>query len=106
MITLKKTTTQETLLDYGFTNRDKSFLYYFKNIGFDVSFNMTIPIDLTTLKIDILDESFMQPYDYQFCLKIDPEHVLATNVKDKVEDILNRMQIDGIIEGFEEGMYI
>ena len=37
--------------------------------GFEISFNVNIPKDGSDIRIDVLDEDFCQPYDYQYMLE-------------------------------------
>ncbi|MGM1044724.1 MAG: hypothetical protein ACQEXX_01120 [Bacillota bacterium] len=99
--------TAKQLMDYGFTNNDKPNLYYVRQVGDMTTLNITVNKEtLQGLKIDVLDESFLQPYDYQYLLVENPNNLFARNVSNKVEQVLKEMQDDGIIDGYTSGMYV
>lgn len=58
----------------GFTDHGKDNWYFCRMLrfpkkklyrDFDVSFSVTIPKNRDDIRIDVLDEAFLQPYDYQ-----------------------------------------
>ena len=58
---------KEELMNLGFTNRNKPFLYYHKALYtksyFDtVTLNITINLDTNEFNIIVLDEAYFQPY--------------------------------------------
>ena len=62
---LKCISTKEQLLNSGFTNYNKPYLYLHKNIDkkYDITFNMTLYAKSLEIKdIMIMDEDFGQPY--------------------------------------------
>lgn len=102
-----KDITEERLREIGFTNYNKPVWYYSKQLGNEISFNVSIPVNRTDrLKIDILDDDFLQPFDYQRMLRIDPKHKFAWSIKVKVEDEMQFLQDNGVITGFTKGMHI
>lgn len=99
--------TVESLLSYGFSNNHSPTLYFCKNLGSDISFNLSI--DKNTLEIsniDILDENFLQPFDYQSMILNGKTNDFNVSIYHKVNDIMAKLQFDGVITGFEKGMYI
>lgn len=63
----------------GFTDHVKDNWYFCRMLrfpkkklyrDFDVSFSVTIPKNRDDIRIDVLDEAFLQPYDYQRILKL------------------------------------
>lgn len=63
----------------GFTDHAKDNWYFCRMLrfpkkklyrNFDVSFSVTIPKNRDDIRIDVLDEAFLQPYDYQRILKL------------------------------------
>ncbi len=99
--------TKEILLKYGFTNHNKPTLYYYRMVGNKISFNLSVDaktLDITA--IDVLDEDFLQPYDYQSMLINNRNFTHARQVFDRVDEVLNKLQDDGIITGYERGMYV
>jgi hypothetical protein len=91
----------------GFTNMVKEHWYYYKGLSGEITLNISIPNTKNKrLEINVLDESFLQPYDYQTILENNPQHFLANKIKGLVEDEMERLQVAGVITGFERGMYI
>lgn len=104
--------------EFGFTDYAKDRWYFCRGINFkgvkkkrdlnniDISFSVTIPKDGSDIWIDILDEDFYQPYDYQYILKKHPEHKIANIVKEQVEYWMEKLQKGGVLEGHVRGEYI
>ena len=72
----------------------------------DISFNLTIPKDGSDIRIDVLDENFCQPYDYQHMLHKNPTFKFALNVKEQVEEWMEYLQGYGVLSGHNKGDYI
>lgn len=81
-------------------NLNKKFTY---EISFNVSINKNNPDDL---RIDVLDEDFLQPYDYQYILTQNPSLEYALQVKEFVEKWMKYLQDNGVLSGHEYGEYI
>ena len=106
------------MLEIGFTDYAKDRWYFCRGINFkdvkkkrglkniDISFSVTIPKDGSDIRIDVLDEWFCQPYDYQYILKKDPRHKIANVVKEQVEYWMEKLQEEGVLEGHVKGEYI
>lgn len=104
--------------EIGFTDYAKDRWYFCRGIDFkdakkkrglkniDISFSVTIPKDGSDIRIDVLDEWFCQPYDYQYILKKDPGHKIANIVKEQVEYWMEKLQEEGVLEGHIKGEYI
>ena len=91
---------EEVLKKAGFNNRN----YFVECVHDNITLNISKRKDV--LKIDVLDESFLQPYDYQFKLKYSPNFKFAKTVKRNVDKILYEMQELGIISGFSDEHYV
>lgn len=96
--------------DVGFIDIGDKW-YFSKDLKYnnkiiDISFSISIPKDNSDIGIDVLDENFCQPYDYQRYLYNNPEHEYALAIKLQVEEIMQYLQDSGVISGFEKGMYI
>ena len=102
--------------EIGFTDYCKDRWYFCRLIkfpnkkqyrGFDISFSVTItknnPDDLM---IDVLDEHFCQPYDYQMMLDSNPEFEPCLIVKEQVEEWMKYLMDKGVLSGHEYGEYI
>ena len=104
--------------EFGFTDYAKDRWYFCRGINFkgvkkkrdlnniDISFSVTIPKDGSDIWIDILDEDFCQPYDYQYILKKHQEHKIANIVKEQVEYWMEKLQEEGVLEGHVRGEHI
>ncbi|MCL1696345.1 hypothetical protein [Lysinibacillus sp. BPa_S21] len=106
-IKLKSNQTVESLTKYGFSNHHEPTLYFCRILIDDISFSISVDKKSLWIKnIDVLDENFLQPYDYQRILMNDMNHKYARMVFDKVDVVLNKLQNDGVIEGYTRGIYI
>lgn len=106
-IKVSKNQTKESLLNYGFTNYNRPTLYYAEMIDKNTSFNLSVCVDtLEVQSIDILNEDWLQPYDYQSEILSGQYSGKARNVYNKVNNVLLKLQKDNIITGFEKGMYV
>ena len=76
----------------------------FKNT--EISFSVDIPVDGSDIWIDVLDDDFLQPYDYQHFLETNPKNKLAQLVKKQVEEQMQRLQDAGVLSGHNYGEYI
>ena len=105
----------EEMRKIGFTDYDKNNWYFCKLIkfpntkryrGFEISFNVSIPKNNSDIRIDVLDEAFCQPYDYQYMLNKNPKFVPCLIVKEQVEEWMKYLQNNGVLSGHEEYEYI
>ena len=103
----------EEMRDIGFTDYAKDTWYFCRmikfpkgNRGLNISFNVSIPKDNSDIQIDVLDEAFCQPYDYQYMLDKNPEFEPALVVKEQVEDWMKYLQDNEVISGHVYGEYI
>ena len=71
-----------------------------------VSFYVSIPKNGDDISIDILDDNFCQPYDYQSILKNEPNFIPAKHVFEKVEFHMDKLQKAGVLSGHIYGRYI
>lgn len=101
--------------EIGFTDYSKDYWYFsmpiiFPNTkryhGFNISFSVTIPKDNSDIRIDVLDEAFCQPYDYQYMLNKNPTFEPCLIVKEQVEKWMKYLQDNGVISGHVYGEYI
>lgn len=90
--------TKEELLKYGFSNCNKPTLYFCRDLGNEISFNLSITIKTMKPKIDVLDENFLQPYDYFYFLSQNKNHNYAKDVYFKVQKIIKKLVDDNIIK--------
>lgn len=111
---------EEEMREIGFNDNSKDKWFFFRNVlrekaeggqsygsqYFEVTFNVTIPKDGSDISIDVLDEDFCQPYDYQYILSKNPENKTALKVQENVEKWMEYLKDKGILEGHEYGEYI
>lgn len=96
----------EKMRELGFTDHSEKNWYYTIRVGAGVSFNLSIPKDGSRLRIDVLDEDFGQPYDYQQFLKKNPEFPFGLRVKEAVERVMKDFTEAGVLTGWKPGDYI
>ena len=101
----------EEMREIDFTDYSKDRWFFcrsiqFPYIGFDISFNVSIPKDNSDIRIDILDEDFCQPYDYQSMLHKNPTFKPALIVYEQVEEWMDYLQSKGVLSGHIKGEYI
>ena len=107
LLKISEDQTKQSLLAYGFTNHHKPSLTYGKMVDHNTSFTLTVSVEtLKITDIDILNEDYLQPYDYQSEILNGNHSGKARNTFNKVNNILSKLQKDGVIKGFEKGMYI
>jgi hypothetical protein len=91
----------------GFTDYCEGYWYYHKDLNCDISFGLTVnKNDSSDMRIDVLDENFCQPYDYQYFLENNPNFKVALEIQGKVEAIMFKLKEAGILSGHEYGEYI
>lgn len=104
---------KEELIKLGFRNNENDY-YICKNLigKREITFNLTIYKNDKRIKIDILDENFLQPYDYQSILKRQ-QFVNGININSysyrvhiKVQEIMKWLLDNNIIIGYQLGDYI
>ena len=111
---IKVATLDESILrKFGFTDSRKGYWYYCRNVHHDKKFDDSITFNISfrkkdgkELMIDILDEDFCQPYDYQKFLKNNPDHEYALEVHKNVQEIMSKLMSAEIITGYKPNDYI
>lgn len=107
--------TDEKMKEIGFTNYHEPNWYFCRAIqfpkekgykGFNISFSVTIPKDGSGIRIDVLDEDFCQPYDYQKILESDSAFKPCLIVKEQVEKWMEYLQSNKVLSGHVFGEYI
>lgn len=87
-------------------------VYHFKDNFGEITFSLSInKKDENDWRIDVLDEDYGQPYDYQAMLQRshdtqEPYPPAAMKVWERVEDIMDWLNKKGIITGHTKGEYI
>ena len=97
---------ENTMKSYGFGYTYERWVF---NIGLTdtISINISISDEGEGL-IDILDDDFLQPYDFQNVIinMADKAPSVAKTVQKKVYEIMNNFIYAGIISGWNVGDYI
>lgn len=97
----------EDMRTLGFTDYGKDNWYYCRNLIEDISFSISIPKkNPDEFRIDVLDDNFCQPYDYQSILGRNKNHKFACLIMEKVEKQMEILSALGIISGHNRGEYI
>ena len=105
----------EEMRKIGFTDYFKANWYFCKAIqfpktkryrGFDITFNVTIPKNGSDIDINVLDEHFCQPYNYQYMLTKNPNFEPCVIVKKQVEEWMEYLRDNGVLSGHVYGEYI
>lgn len=101
----------EEMRKLGFTDYRKDHWYLCEQVDSecDISFNVTIDKNKPNggdSYIDVIDEDFLQPYDYQHILESNPNHSFANHVRNIVEKYMARLKDSGVISGHNYGDYI
>lgn len=93
---------------YGFTDHVPEEWYLCRKVSEDgtTTLNLTIAKDGSDWVIDVLDEYFLQPYDYQGLLERNPNNGYARAVADECERQYRLLTEAGILTGWHEGMYV
>ena len=97
---------KETMNSYGFGYTYERWVF---NVGITdtISMNITISDEGEGL-IDILDDDFLQPYDFQSMIINDGDNApsIAKTTQKKVYEIMEGLVYGGIISGWNVGDYI
>lgn len=100
---------ESKMRDIGFTDIRPDTWYFCKyNVGHpDISFSLSVEKNNPeNWEIDILDENFLQPYDYQMMLERGTQNPLPLKVQEKVEYWMSYLAENGIVSGHNYGEYI
>lgn len=97
----------ESMRAIGFTDHIEGRWYFMRVLKpYSISFNVTIDKATHEVAIDVLDEDFLQPYDYQAMLSDDPTFKPALDVERFVEKQMAYLQDEGVLSGHVRGEYI
>lgn len=89
---------------FGFISSDNRW-YFYKGITEHISLEVTIESDETG-KIEVLDNYWLRPYDFQTMIESGNPSKVAVDVQKEVYMWMNSFSLFGIIEGWEWGDYI
>lgn len=93
-----------------YLSEDMSTWYFSRILTSDICFDISVNSeDASIFRIDVLDENFGQPYDYQAMIsepRYDEPPKTAVDVYNKVEELMKKFSDAGFITGHVEGEYI
>lgn len=94
----------------GFTDYSND-RWYFNKLVYDkcggVSFGLTIDKKTCKYKIDVLDEQWLQTYDYQNMYKFGlANNEVVKTIHNNVQKLMKFLMDSGIITGYKENDYI
>lgn len=98
----------DKMRELGFTDCKEDTWYFCKILKEldEISFNVSIQKDGTKFKIDVLDEDYLQPYNYQNMLKRDPKFLYGLITHVQVQGWMKYLQDNGVISGYVANDYI
>lgn len=96
----------EEMHEIGFTDYNKPYWYYCKTIARGLTFNVTIAKKSGRIKIEVLEEACLQPYDYQNLIKLGSRNEYVLKVHNIVQEQMAHLIKKGIITGYNMGDYI
>lgn len=94
--------------ELGFTDRVNGSWYMCRAVGPDITLNVTVR-ESGDWRIDVLDENFCQPYDYQHILAHTSNpcaRECAEGVATRTEAELSRLSKAGLLLGWYPGIYV
>lgn len=74
--------------------------------NYDTTLEISINNKTNKIHIDVLDELWLQIYDYQAILRVDPSHPYALDIHFKVQKVMETLLELKIITGYIPGDYI
>lgn len=93
MYTINPERTEEELKVYGFTNHNKPSLYFARMLQPGISINIMVNRkNFAKTTIDVLDENFLQPFDFEGI-----RTPFGQAVKKAYEEITSKLVTDGIL---------
>jgi hypothetical protein len=97
-----------TMRRLGFTDHREGYWYLCRSVSpdHDMTLNVEIAKDGSDWQIDVLDENFCQPYDYQYLLNLNPTLDYPNKVADECEKWFRKLSEWGLLHGWHEGMYV
>lgn len=100
------------MIEYGFRRIDYKgidvpYWSYYTNLipEYDIGFYLGL-YDDGSIRIDVLDDDFGQPYDYQKLMDNDPYYMFPRQVFWEVDKLMHKLQDDGFISEYHTGMYV
>lgn len=98
--------TKKALEEYGFKNIESEKYTLHKMLTPDIMFYINIDFSKNIVNIDVLDDFFLKPYDYQTLLSQPNVLKTAYIVHEKIQEIMKNLLDNKIIEGYNLNDYI
>lgn len=98
----------DDMVNAGF-KKQNGLWTYFRSLGSDTDVSFSVIIkqgNESDFHIDVIDENFGQPYDYQHILKQNPNNKFSLRIWTEVEKHMKKLTDAGIIAGHTFGQYI
>ena len=92
-----------------FESRGVEYWSYSRMFRGEICFWVHFPVgsdEQDDLRIDVIDDEFGQPYDYQYILSRNKSHAFALEVRGRVEEEMQKLQDAGVLSGHVDGDYI
>ena len=101
----------DEMKSYGFRYIDsvsRPYWVYFSMLHLELHIEFSIRLfpDSDDVQIDVLDDDFCQPYDYQAMMDAHPYSVLPRKIFHEVDRVMHDLQNSGFITGYSTGMYV
>ena len=96
----------DEMRELGFTDKVESTWYLCKKVSDDITFNVFINKRTAAVKIEVLDEAFLQHFDYQEQIRRGRNDKYIVAIHDKVQNHMAWLMRNRIIEGYRLGDYI
>ena len=97
---------EEEMRKLGFTDHSKNSWYKCKLLSKNISFNISIDKDTSKGTIDVLDENFCQPYNYQKMIIDNTYNQFVYDTHEKVQEIMKYLSENGVISNYNRNDYI
>ena len=98
---------EEQMRKFGFRDTGHGTWCYGRDVADDICFSVSIDKENSyDFRIDVIDEDFGQPYDYQHMLATNSENEYAMKIWTGVEAHMKKLTDAGIISGHIRGEYI
>ena len=99
-------TERETYSPYWWFTKNIEFPKDKRYRFFCLTFQVQIPKDGSDICIDVINEDFLQSYDYQHMLSNNPNFEPALIIREQVEKWMKYLQDNGVLSGHEPNDYI
>lgn len=96
----------EEMRELGFTDCVEDTWYLCRRVSDDITFNVSINKKTAEVEIEVLEEDFLQHFDYQEQIRRGRNDKYIVAIHDKVQNHMAWLMRNRIIEGYRLGDYI